>query len=133
MAAATHLPLSSLLHSSRRRELNPRSLSFIGSSPTFLRFPRSRPQLQHPGFSSGRSRAAYVTAPASDPDSIDKGPNLELPVSPTVSTSPAAISWAVIWPLLARHKLRIVMAIISLVGCTSCTLSMPLLSGMLNT
>ncbi|KAJ0974571.1 hypothetical protein J5N97_016536 [Dioscorea zingiberensis] len=129
MAAATHLPLPSLLHSSRRLALNPRNLSSIGSFSICLRFPPSRPPLRHPIFSSGCARAAYVTAPASDPDSIDKGSNLELLEQPTVSPPPAAISWGIIWPLLARHKVRIAISMISLVGCTSCTLAMPLFSG----
>lgn len=40
-----------------------------------------------------------------------------------------AISWPLIWGLLSRHKLRILVAIVTLLGCTSCTLSMPLCTG----
>lgn len=42
---------------------------------------------------------------------------------------PPPISWSVLLPLLARDKMRIALSLVSLVGCTSCTLAMPIYSG----
>lgn len=39
------------------------------------------------------------------------------------------ISWGLLWSLLAKHKVRLVVCAFTLVGCTSCTLSMPIFSG----
>ncbi|PHT53081.1 hypothetical protein CQW23_07543 [Capsicum baccatum] len=39
------------------------------------------------------------------------------------------ISWGFLWKLVSRHKLRLLASVCSLVVCTTCTLTMPLLSG----
>ncbi|CAI0404121.1 unnamed protein product, partial [Linum tenue] len=46
-----------------------------------------------------------------------------------VSSSKKLVTWGLLWSLLLRHKLRIGISVLSLVGCTSCTLSMPIFSG----
>ncbi|CAL9756653.1 unnamed protein product [Musa acuminata subsp. burmannicoides] len=76
--------------------------------------------------SGGHARAAYVSAPAADPDPVAKDESSAADVS---SAPPAAISWSVIWSLLSRHKIRMAVSLASLVGCTSCTLAMPIFSG----
>lgn len=42
-----------------------------------------------------------------------------------------AINWGLLWRLLSGHKLQLAASILTLVGCTTCTLMMPLLSGTL--
>lgn len=42
---------------------------------------------------------------------------------------PSAISWGLLWSLLSEHKLRLAVSALTLVGCTTCTLSMPIFSG----
>ncbi|THU73220.1 hypothetical protein C4D60_Mb04t20510 [Musa balbisiana] len=74
--------------------------------------------------SGGQARAAYVSAPAADPDPVAKD---ESPAADVSSAPPAAISWSVIWSLLSRHKIRLAVSLASL--CTSCTLAMPIFSG----
>ncbi|XP_065029059.1 ABC transporter B family member 28 isoform X2 [Musa acuminata AAA Group] len=76
--------------------------------------------------SGGHARAAYVSAPAADPDPVAKD---ESPAADVLSLPPVAISWSVIWSLLSRHKIRMAVSLASLVGCTSCTLAMPIFSG----
>ncbi|KAJ8499707.1 hypothetical protein OPV22_010259 [Ensete ventricosum] len=76
--------------------------------------------------SGGHARAAYFSAPAADPDPVAKD---ESPAADVSSAPPAAISWGVIWSLLSRHKIRMAVSLASLVGCTSCTLAMPIFSG----
>uniref|UniRef100_A0A2N9FUK4 ABC transporter domain-containing protein n=1 Tax=Fagus sylvatica TaxID=28930 RepID=A0A2N9FUK4_FAGSY len=75
---------------------------------------------------------AYVSAPASDPTISDPDPRIdgsdsvtENARSPTLS----AVSWGLLWSLLGRHKLRLAISAFALVGCTTCTLSMPIFSG----
>lgn len=46
-----------------------------------------------------------------------------------VDSSKKAITWGVLWPLLAKHKLRIALSMVALVGCSTSTLAMPLFSG----
>ncbi|XP_072961857.1 ABC transporter B family member 28-like [Typha angustifolia] len=76
------------------------------------------------------ARAAYVTAPAADPDAVDKGAAGGSDASTMLSSSNSVpISWGVIWSLLSRHKLRLAVSLVSLLVCTTCTLSMPLFSG----
>ncbi|KAI0500113.1 hypothetical protein KFK09_018321 [Dendrobium nobile] len=76
-------------------------------------------------------RAAYVSAPASEHAAgEDNGTGRS---GETISAAPISsslpVSWGVIWPLLSQQKLRIVLSLASLVGCTTCTLAMPLFSG----
>ncbi|KAG9453048.1 hypothetical protein H6P81_005952 [Aristolochia fimbriata] len=88
------------------------------------RFPSSR-------FNNRRRaviRAAYVTAPASDPNH-ERVDGSESTSSTPVVDSSALISMGRIWRLLMLHKLRIAASVLSLFGCTTCTLSMPIFSG----
>lgn len=76
--------------------------------------------------------SANVTGPAYDAfvsegnefkveDSVD---------STTVAAQPTyLISWGLLWKLVSRHKLRLLLCILTLVGCTTCSLTMPIYSG----
>ncbi|XP_074567547.1 ABC transporter B family member 28 [Curcuma longa] len=76
---------------------------------------------------SGRgARAAYVSAPSADFESVSKRESSSDDFAPA---SPAAVSWGVIWSLITRHKLRMAFACGSLIGGTACTLAMPIFSG----
>ncbi|KAF3335592.1 ABC transporter B family member 28 [Carex littledalei] len=73
---------------------------------------------------------AYVSAPAFDPDSINRSEEDVGPADQSMLLGrEKAISWGVIWSFLACHKLRIAVCVASLVACSICTLSMPLFSG----
>ncbi|XP_043716194.1 ABC transporter B family member 28-like [Telopea speciosissima] len=79
---------------------------------------------------NGVCSAAYVSAPASEPSVSENSPKLEgVDSPPTAAQSSTAISWSLVWSLLLRHKLRLAVSIVTLVGCTTCTLSMPIFSG----
>ncbi|KAK1441487.1 hypothetical protein QVD17_07416 [Tagetes erecta] len=100
-----------------------------------LRFPTSsspqphlRPSLtrRKPSFITG----AYITGPASDANITSDDPKIDdfdSAVEPVQQFN--AVSWGLLFRLLSRHKLRVVASIVSLICCTTCTLSMPLLSG----
>ncbi|PKA61119.1 ABC transporter B family member 28 [Apostasia shenzhenica] len=79
----------------------------------------------------GAARAAYVSAPASEPDATTENGTGRSKEAGSLAAIPSIppVSWGVIWPLLSQHKLRIVVSMASLLGCTSCTLAMPIFSG----
>lgn len=126
--AAAALPIPCLPRSPFLERRPSPLLSFSSAfSPHRLTFlPRSRRRRPAPAV-----RAAYVSAPASDPNleggrfrgADDAGE------SEKDSLCATAISWGLLWSLLARHKLRLLVSVVSLVGCTTCTLSMPIFSG----
>ena len=98
-----------------------------------LRQSRPFPPLLKRHWTATAITSAYVTGPASDPivtepdhklDSTDDESSLTEKVQP-----PELISWSLLWSLLAKHKVRLVVCAFTLVGCTSCTLSMPIFSG----
>ncbi|KAJ6761286.1 ATP-BINDING CASSETTE SUB-FAMILY B [Salix purpurea] len=98
-----------------------------------LRQSRPFPPLRKRHWTATAITSAYVTGPASDPivtepdhklDSTDDESSLTEKVQP-----PELISWSLLWSLLAKHKGRLVVCAFTLVGCTSCTLSMPIFSG----
>lgn len=39
------------------------------------------------------------------------------------------IKWGLVWSLMSEHKLRLLVCLLTLVGCSTCTLSMPVFSG----
>ncbi|KAJ9545817.1 hypothetical protein OSB04_025524 [Centaurea solstitialis] len=107
-----HLPIRRNFHLLRHQHLHP------------------PPILQKPNFTTTTTGAGYITGPASDAiiaaddpkvDEVDSGPE---PVQRL-----NAISLGLLLKLLSRHKLRVAASILSLVCCTTCTLSMPILSG----
>ncbi|OMO85985.1 hypothetical protein CCACVL1_09880 [Corchorus capsularis] len=70
---------------------------------------------------------AYVTGPpiVSEPDPRvdDSEPDTQK------AEPPDLITRRLLWSLLVRHKLRIGLSLLALIGCTTCTLSMPIFSG----
>ncbi|OWM79503.1 hypothetical protein CDL15_Pgr022915 [Punica granatum] len=80
------------------------------------------------GKSEGGAAGAYVTGQASDP--IVSDPNFKFDDSSSDQPQPRdLISWGLLWSLLLKHKLRLGVAVLTLIGCSTCTLSMPLFSG----
>ncbi|XP_056158803.1 ABC transporter B family member 28 isoform X2 [Syzygium oleosum] len=73
---------------------------------------------------------AYVTGPASDPIVSEPDPKFDGKDSGDEEPRPRdVITWGLLWSLLAEHKLRLCASAVALVGCTTCTLSMPIFSG----
>lgn len=74
-----------------------------------------------------------MTGPASDPIATEPDHKLDPTDNDSSVTekvqSTELISWGLLWSLLAKHKVRLVVCAFTLVGCTSCTLSMPIFSG----
>ncbi|XP_047321487.1 ABC transporter B family member 28 [Impatiens glandulifera] len=99
----------------------------LSTTMTFLRpcAISSRPY----GKNNSTVSSAYVTGPPSGP--LTEQPDSEIEVSKLKDTEDLSnpLSWRLLWTLLIRHKLRISIAFISLIGATCCTLSMPLYSG----
>lgn len=72
---------------------------------------------------------AYVSAPAFDAIVPEVDPKID--GAEIVELQPLdVISWGLLWRLVSRHKWRVLASVLTLVGCTSCTLAMPLFSGM---
>lgn len=100
--------------------------------PTSLRQSRGFPPILRAKFNNKRSiSCAYVTGPASDP--IVSEPDLKLRESDSrtveIQSPPNLITWGLLWSLLVKHKLRLGLSVLTLLGCTTCTLSMPIFSG----
>ncbi|KAK9292164.1 hypothetical protein L1049_020123 [Liquidambar formosana] len=75
---------------------------------------------------------AYVSGPASDPIITESDPKVDGSSefhAGEVQPPPSAISWGLLWSLVSRHKLRLAVSVLTLVGCATCTLSMPIFSG----
>ncbi|GAB2265271.1 ABC transporter B member 28 [Dionaea muscipula] len=74
--------------------------------------------------------SAYVSGPASDPDAVEPNTKFDgTSWSGDEQSKENAITWGLLWTLLSEHKLRLAISVLALVGCTTCTLSMPLFSG----
>ncbi|RVW76654.1 ABC transporter B family member 28 [Vitis vinifera] len=77
-----------------------------------------------------RPPSAYVSGPASDPIITEPDPKVESSNDAHDETvePPSAISSSLLWSLLMRYKLRLAVSAVTLIGCSACTLSMPLFS-----
>ncbi|KAK6794395.1 hypothetical protein RDI58_007848 [Solanum bulbocastanum] len=74
--------------------------------------------------------SAYVTGPAFDAFVSENDPKFEESDDSLVAVQPIeVIRWGFIWKLVSRHKLKLLASVFSLVVCTTCSLSLPLLSG----
>lgn len=132
MASAT-LCLFPTPNPTRARTLKPR-LSLTSLPPPlqshpFPPFPR---KITTPPPRKTRSAIsfAYVSGPASDPNVSEADPRVYGSDSRAEKIRPpSAISWGLLWSLLSEHKLRLAVSALTLVGCTTCTLSMPIFSG----
>lgn len=70
---------------------------------------------------------AYVSGPAFDAIVSESDPKIDGEI---VQLQPIeVISWGLLWKLVSRHKWRVLASFVTLFGCTSCTLAMPLFSG----
>ncbi|CAK7337179.1 unnamed protein product [Dovyalis caffra] len=118
--------LTPSLHAPSNPKLPPRSL------PRLRQF-RPLPPLIKRHRTATTITSAYVTGPASDPIVTEPDHKLDPTDEESSSTdevqAPALISLDLLWSLLAKHKGRLVVSVLTLVGCTSCTLSMPIFSG----
>lgn len=74
--------------------------------------------------------SAYVTGPASDAIFSESEPKFS--ASETPEKEEEVIGWGLLWSLLWLHRLRLGVALVALIGCATCTLSMPLFSGVLD-
>lgn len=74
------------------------------------------------------SSSAYVSGPAADYAVTEPDPKVEGVQTENYQTKDA-INWELLWALLLEHKWRLALCAFALVGCTTCTLSMPLFSG----
>ncbi|KAK8486975.1 hypothetical protein V6N13_030861 [Hibiscus sabdariffa] len=97
----------------------------LHQSPTFP--PISLPAATRSNYISTSVSRAYVTGPPivseSDPRIDDTEPDTDKAEASNL------ISRKLLWSLLARHKLRLGLSVLALVGGTTCTLSMPIFSG----
>ncbi|KAI3762447.1 hypothetical protein L1987_52877 [Smallanthus sonchifolius] len=125
------LPLQPSINNHHRQLLTPRRqrpLLYPTRSSPQLRQQHLRPTLtrRKPSFIT----AAYITGPASDAIIAADDPKIDevdSDLEPVQRFN--AISWGLLFRLLSRHKLRVAASIASLICCTTCTLSMPILSG----
>ncbi|KAL0299473.1 UNVERIFIED_CONTAM: ABC transporter B family member 28 [Sesamum radiatum] len=71
---------------------------------------------------------AYVSGPAFDAIVSDNDPKIDS--SEVVEIKPIdVISWGLLWRLVSQHKWRVLVSVLTLLGCTTCTLAMPIFSG----
>lgn len=74
--------------------------------------------------------SAYITGPAFDAFVSENDPKFEESDDSLVAVQPIEIiRWGFLWKLISRHKLKLLASVFSLVVCTTCSLSLPLLSG----
>lgn len=74
--------------------------------------------------------SAYITGPAFDAFVSENEPKFEKSDDSLVTVQPIeVISWGFLWKLVSRHKLKLLVCVFSLGVCTTCSLTLPLLSG----
>lgn len=56
-------------------------------------------------------------------------PDPKIEESKSEAESKDLISWGLLWSLMSKHKLRLSVCLLTLLGCSTCTLSMPVFSG----
>ncbi|CAA7060250.1 unnamed protein product [Microthlaspi erraticum] len=77
--------------------------------------------------SDGLARAYVTGAP---PIVDEQDPKVEGSKSePEKGESKDLIRWGLVWSLMSKHKLRLGVCLLTLLGCSTCTLSMPVFSG----
>ncbi|XP_038874659.1 ABC transporter B family member 28 isoform X1 [Benincasa hispida] len=77
---------------------------------------------------SSSSTFAYVTGPASDPNVSESDPKVD-DASDSQVRVVGVLNWDLFLRLLTKHKLRLLVSLLTLLCCTTCTLSMPFFSG----
>uniref|UniRef100_A0A7N0REL1 ABC transmembrane type-1 domain-containing protein n=1 Tax=Kalanchoe fedtschenkoi TaxID=63787 RepID=A0A7N0REL1_KALFE len=136
MASATVLTAAASLFSHRlSHSLSPSykiNLPFSSRLPSAipLRPPRPCRRRGRVAVAAAGGRAeAYISAPGSDAIVTESEPKVSAEEGTGSEVQEDAVSWGVLWRLIGRHKLRLAVSVFSLVGCTACTLSMPIFSG----
>ncbi|XP_024165553.1 ABC transporter B family member 28 [Rosa chinensis] len=107
----------------RLRTIKPRLASLYQP----LRESYSFPRLSLHRLPNLTAASAYVSGPGSDPIVTEPDPKFDEPESKV--QPPSVIGWGLLWSLLLKHKLRLAISAFALVGCSACTLSMPIFSG----
>ncbi|KAG8381394.1 hypothetical protein BUALT_Bualt06G0117600 [Buddleja alternifolia] len=103
---------------------NPKT-HIISFSPSSIPWPKSVHKSRTP---PKFITPAYVSGPAFDAIVSENNPKID--ESETVELQPIdVISWGLLWKLISRHKWRVLVSFLTLLGCTSCTLAMPIYSG----
>ncbi|KAL7183877.1 hypothetical protein ACSBR2_026117 [Camellia fascicularis] len=125
------LPLTLSLFTLPKPRLSLSSSSSSSSSSMSSSSASFRPQLRRRSKDSAIVSFAYTAGPPTDPIVTENDPKVDVSSSSgeSVESPRNAISWGLLSSLLSQHKLRIAVSIFTLVGCTTCTLSMPLYSG----
>lgn len=106
------------------------SLSLLRPSTSFAPFSTPPPLKPFNGSikTSSNSTFAYVTGPASDPNVSESDPKVD-DASDSQVRVVGVLNWGLFWRLLTKHKLRLLVSLLTLVCCSTCTLSMPFFSG----
>ncbi|KAH9647273.1 hypothetical protein KPL70_025134 [Citrus sinensis] len=116
--AMATLPLFMRLPTPRRRALTKHTLPLTSPLRRSLAFP---PLLRAKFNSEGTITCAYVSGPASDPIVSEPDPRINDSVSPSekVHSPPNLITWGLLWSLFLKHKLRLGLSVLTLIGCTT--------------
>ncbi|CAK8532552.1 unnamed protein product [Lathyrus sativus] len=127
-----HLPLfSSPLSSSSSSYRIRKPIHSLSLSPRLLNRPiqfQSKTLSPHRTHFLPQPLHAYVTGPASDPNTADTDPKLD-GLRQEDPPTPRVVTWELLSMLLMKHKVRLAVCVASLFACTTCTLSMPIFSG----
>ncbi|OMO97932.1 hypothetical protein COLO4_14251 [Corchorus olitorius] len=122
-----HTRFSTSLRHARKLKFNLSRNSPLRQSCTFPPISPPATTKSRGFYISASASRAYVTGPpiVSEPDPrVDDSEHDTQKAEP-----PDLITRRLLWSLLVRHKLRIGLSVLALIGCTTCTLSMPIFSG----
>ncbi|RAL52204.1 hypothetical protein DM860_016053 [Cuscuta australis] len=96
-------------------------VSFRSSRPQLLRYQKPKPLAISSAYAAGPAIDAFVSE--SELKFEDSGDNFGTPKPIEV------INWGLLWRLVSGHKIHLAASVLALLGCTTCTLTMPILSG----
>ncbi|VFQ80585.1 unnamed protein product [Cuscuta campestris] len=96
-------------------------VSFRSSRPQLIRYQKPKPLAISSAYAAGPAIDAFVSE--SELKFEDSGDNFGPPKPIEV------INWGLLWRLVFGHKIHLAASVIALLGCTTCTLTMPILSG----
>ncbi|GFP96921.1 ABC transporter b family member 28 [Phtheirospermum japonicum] len=95
----------------------------------FLNYNNKTPRLNHQR-STRLIRRAYVSGPAFDAIVSENDPKINGTENiPELLQPVHVISWGLLWKLVSRHKWGVLVSVLTLLGCSTCTLAMPIYSG----
>ncbi|GKU89405.1 hypothetical protein SLEP1_g3543 [Rubroshorea leprosula] len=94
------------------------------------RFPLFSLSMSRKSYSASAIPRAYVNGLASDPNVSEPNRRIDGSETENEKVKPRnLISWGLLWTLLLKHKLRLAVCVLTLIGCTTCTLSVTIYSG----